>query len=395
MNIETLFARELRKNLKQIIPGIMYRDYYNKIHSCEISFVHEEEPWRITISYEKEYRFFTVNSYINSPINDPISTRDKAYAACRKINKYLIEFANTHDIDCIIGIENEYYCDPTKMIAHGESSLHIVDLYKTLQETLPIVCYPSGAYLTGSFTAYNIKPNFEEQSVHILKNGTIVDILKNKIDVERFILSQEEMRKELVQAEDALVHYAQQLEPSAYYNRKSKSGSYLYMLGDKIPFSITEIGGIKGVKYKLNFDRKTNVAKTKEQIEIKARERIQNYYKKNRLKAITSKDVNMIERHLFTMLHERKTEKQFTNKLICLEVSYPEFRLLLSKADPNQLKTGHKEEAAWFLNLMKKNHKRYKLKSSYRLENYRIFITASAYFVFDENKLKTYSFYKK
>ena len=384
-----LFNKVLEK-MKVKFPGTVMDEKEDDDWAAKMELCHKQEGWKVSVYFAKKERNFAAEAVLYG------KNRDIGHGQLVYVHEYaiqaLIQVVQEEDFECMIATTQDWYSSPSYVFPHGASAKHIHKLNQLLHQHLKVHCRFSGTSLVGLYTYYGLVPNFDDRSIHVTSNDKVIDIIHDESDVDRFVSHQQATKNELGEMEDSMVKYAQQLDPTAYFTSKNKQGSYsyLYLLGQKIPFSIIDIGGRGIPKYKLKFNQYSNVAKTKDQIEIKAKERIQNHYKKNRLKAVLSRDINMIERNLFTMIGKQVIEYNFKTKYQS-HIPYENFRKLLSVATEKQIVKAGDDDNEWFNKYMKENKMRYKLKSSYRLEEYRLFITASAYFVFEESQIKQIS----
>jgi len=118
----------------------------------------------------------------------------------------------------------------------------------------------------------------------------------------------------IIQKEKEIVQFIQQIEPTTFYHQKSCS---LYIFSERISFSIKR--NEEGTKYGGRFIRSEDTkggmrkgyvhAKTLEQLEIKLKEKINDYYK-NRLKwVLTGKNHTYLPK-LYHFIYEKPLRKK-------------------------------------------------------------------------------------
>ena len=277
------------------------------------------------------------------------------------------------------------YHSPRQLLAYGTKAEYIREMLKQLNVHYDVRCYRGQADFIHGFFKYEVDWDIESQSISIKNDEKDTQILKTLEDVESFVVNEKEMRSEIIKAEQTIIAYTQELDPTSYHPQTPSGSSYVYIFGVRLPFGLIKVGTMENPKFKLSFNDYEVTGLTLKELEIQAKDKIKAYINKNRLKAVTSSNYDMVERHLAFMFGHHISKAQFLKGLIS-DMSSDEIMGILRKALPEEVVIAENEKNETFLNYLKNNKHSYKLKSSFQIKNLVIFITASTYFVFQENE---------
>ena len=271
---------------------------------------------------------------------------------------------------------------PGKIIAYGSKAVFTRDLIDRLNMHYNIRCSKGKARLETECSVYEIDWDIENESIFLKSDEKDTEILKTIEDVESFVIKEKEIGNAILNAEQSIITYTQKIETTSYRHQTVGGSIFINLFGIKVPFELTKVGTMNSPKFRLDFGKNQLTVSTISELENQAKEKIKSYINKHRLKAVTSSDYDIVERHLAFMFGNRVSKGQFL-KLIVSEVPTHEIMEIIRRAEPGEVIKNEKNEA--FLRYLKNGNYSYKLKSSFQINNLLIFITANKCFVFQEN----------
>ena len=359
---------KIKRHLTQIVEDYNYLGTKYKIPNKSEAY----------LNYHKEKNSFSASLEWYFGKEDYDLAKELIYALQKVIQKT--------DLECFIfPIVGGSTYPPGEIMAHGEKARNTLHLMDYLNEHYDVNCSRAKAEFETERAKYNIRWDIEIESIIVenIEKGT--EVLKTKTDINDFVQREKDIHHYILKSEQSIIQYMQQLDPTSYYHQ-TPSISYVYIFGVKVPFGITKLGASQKPKFKLTFEKKQKTAGTLVEIEMQAKEKIKMYINKHRLKAVTSRNYDIVERHLAFMFGKRTTKARFLNGIIS-EIDSSEILDRMKKARPDEIQVLEPTKREVFEKEIKKRNTHFKLKSSFQIQDLLLFITASRYFVFKEGEL--------
>lgn len=381
------FGNELLTKFQKNAPGIRLVKWFEFEDGWIMNCRNDDQHYVFEVRMIKKNKMYVTRMIDLTSYKEESSRWEALSNKNLELQKVLAETLEEKEQNATIASNENENLGPKDFVAIGSQAENVLRLIHGLDRHFKISINNHRIKLTGHYRWYILRLQMEEGSVVINNGESNIAIIKSETDIQNFVNLQTKISQQLQEAEDRIVTFAQTIEPTTYYRRKSKSGSYLMMLGDEILFSIIECGNPLRPKYKTNFNRKTMQSTSLDALENKIKEAIKIYYKKNRLHSITSKDITMAARHFYTMFGKDIAKGELPKKIIS-SLEYEQIMNVVKTASQQDISPIEEDEFQWAETYVQSQKMKVKIKKGYIIKNLYFLITASKAIVFEKEKVR-------